>query len=88
MRTAPSIQTKSGMREHPLLKAELANQAFVCRSLQASRFESGSCETNRKATTRMSPTRTRIGSRKACITPEVIAAYQRALKLHNDAKSS
>jgi hypothetical protein len=25
--------TKSGMREHPLLKGELANRAFVCRSL-------------------------------------------------------
>ena len=30
----PTIMTKSGMREHPLLKNELANRAFVCRSLQ------------------------------------------------------
>jgi hypothetical protein len=30
----PTIMTKSGMREHALLKCELANRAFVCRSLQ------------------------------------------------------
>jgi hypothetical protein len=30
----PTITTKSGMREHPLLKMELQNRAFVCRSLQ------------------------------------------------------
>jgi hypothetical protein len=30
----PTIMTKGGMKEHPLLKCELANRAFVCRSLQ------------------------------------------------------
>jgi len=29
-----TILTKSGAKEHPLLKCELANRAFVCRSLQ------------------------------------------------------
>ena len=29
----PTIMTKAGMREHPLLKMELQNRAFVCRSL-------------------------------------------------------
>jgi type II secretory pathway component PulM len=29
-----TIQTKSGLREHPALKGELANRAFICRSLQ------------------------------------------------------
>jgi hypothetical protein len=29
----PTIMTKNGMREHPLLKMELQNRAFVCRSL-------------------------------------------------------
>jgi hypothetical protein len=28
------IRTKAGMREHPLLKHELAARAFVCRTLQ------------------------------------------------------
>ena len=30
----PTISVKGIMREHPLLKCELANRAFVCRSLQ------------------------------------------------------
>jgi hypothetical protein len=30
----PTIMVKGCMREHPLLKCELANRAFVCRSLQ------------------------------------------------------
>jgi hypothetical protein len=30
----PTIMVKGIMREHPLLKCELANRAFVCRSLQ------------------------------------------------------
>jgi hypothetical protein len=28
------ISTKTGIREHPLIKAELANRAFVARSIQ------------------------------------------------------
>jgi hypothetical protein len=28
------IQTKSGLREHPAVKAELACRAFICRNLQ------------------------------------------------------
>lgn len=30
----PVIMTKSGMREHPALKHELAARAFICRNLQ------------------------------------------------------
>lgn len=30
----PTIMTKTGLREHPALKAEIACRAFVCRNLQ------------------------------------------------------
>ncbi|WP_128922350.1 P27 family phage terminase small subunit [Bradyrhizobium nanningense] len=33
-RDGPMIMTKSGMREHPALKVELACRAFITRSLQ------------------------------------------------------
>jgi len=33
-RDGPTVETKSGLREHPALKGELANRAFVTRNLQ------------------------------------------------------
>jgi hypothetical protein len=33
-RDGPTIETTSGLREHPALKGELANRAFVTRNLQ------------------------------------------------------
>jgi hypothetical protein len=30
----PTIMSKTGLREHPALKAELALRAFICRNLQ------------------------------------------------------
>ena len=77
---------KSGMREHPLLKAELANRAFVCRWLHRLGLNLEVVKPIGRPRGRRRQGHRSIAVRRHASPRRPFAAYQYALKLHNDPK--